>query len=415
MASWAGITVRDWDRRLDATIRWELSQALMDRGWYQQAVTELKQVRRVFPDQARVEALLGTAHLLGGDPAKGEERLRAALELSPHSAEINGLLGNIWIQKGEWRRGCALLERALHGEPDWDHLRWVLVETYLDRGEARKAGPHLKLLRPGSREEQALRDFFYARYWSGIGDFGPACVHAAEAVARKPAKPEFLREYGLALAQVNRADQAVPFLARALASGLRDETLMHQLGEALFRERHWENAETVWTSATKLHPHSAALKLRLMDFFLQSGQREKAERFLDAQAADGQILSRLLRCRFERKVGVPALAARRLEKLKRQARGEYFTLALWEEACLYFDQGRLKDFEHIADRLLRSGFRVDAVYLLKAQAALYRRDKPSARRYLENARQANPFSVDSGKLARILDGGNSPPSLAQGF
>ena len=177
-----------------------------------------------------------------------------------------------------------------------------------------------------------------------------------------------------------------------VSSGLKDPELFSALGEAFFREREWEDAEKIWSAAVRLYPGDVDVKLRLLDYFLQSARPERAVALLDGPATDPD--AQLLRAHYDRKMGRFLSASKALSRVAMQTRGVKRSLAQWEEASLHFDCGRFKEFDRATDQLLQSGFRVAEVYLLKAQAAIYRHDREAAQRFLESARQADPFALE---------------------
>ncbi len=387
------VTLAMWERQLDRSLRWELSQLLMERGHYARAALELERVREEFPKDRKVLALLGSAYLLLGNGDDGEACIRAALEQEPDSPELQALLGRILVGRGESRQGAALLERALDEQPDQPSLRLVLAETYLSSGDVRKAGPHLKLAAAAAEEDRQYLDYFYSRYWTAMGDYPTARRHAAAAYRADPARPLYQKEFGMAAFRVNELETAVRHLGDALRGGDTDPMVFLYLGEALFQTRHWEAAEAVWRRGGGLHPQSFPLHLRLVEFLDQTARPAEAENEVGAyEKRMGRVPEAgLLRIHHERLTGFPNLALRLLQKWKLRTRGALAVELRWEEAQLLFETGQYGDAQRAANRLIRENCHVAEAYMLKAKVARFQLKPEEAENFMRMAREANPF------------------------
>jgi uncharacterized protein HemY len=139
-----------------------------------------------------------------------------------------------------------------------------------------------------------------------------------------------------------------------------------------------------------------------MEFYLGSARPDNAARVLAFARTrnpshPGNLL---LEARLNRKLGSYSSARMALDRLKRMACGSMVEEALWEEAQLDFETGRMIACGRILDRLSGEGGRRADAHLLKAKVALRSGNLPVAQSQVLEARDANPYNPKVYALAR---------------
>lgn len=120
----------------------KLDQAL---GWMQvadipqQAITELEDIAREFPDLGVVHALLGLAAARVDDAGRAMEELKRAIELSPDDGKAYLYLADLYTARQRASQAKELYEKALEKNPTLDEAWFKLGDAALERQELEKA------------------------------------------------------------------------------------------------------------------------------------------------------------------------------------------------------------------------------------------------------------------------------------
>lgn len=417
-----GATRMSLDQRLELNSRWDLGYYLFQIQEFGAAAKEFEKIRAVLPNDASLLALIGSCYSMSGQWKEGERALLEAMVQSPDDEDINGLLGQFYVTAGQTLKGAAYLEHSLKVTPEQDDVRARLANLYLEAGQPERAGYHLEWLLRGRGEDSAQGfgfpelDYAYARCLLLSGRTRESLAFADFAHRAEPTDARYSRVMGLALMANNQYAEA----ARLLAEGrteLQGEALVYlQWGEALFLDRRWEEAETVWLEGASRFPGSYDLLWRLAEYYVGTARPAKAHRVLKfgEDRNPGHPGNRLLEARLHRKLGEYAAAGKSLDRLKRMACGQMAHEALWEEAQLDFASGKLGDCDKALDRILLGKHRRAEAHLLKAKLALYRGDKPGAESHARQAQAAAPATGLS-LLAREAFAGDGNASALAGL
>jgi tetratricopeptide (TPR) repeat protein len=194
--------------------------ALGEKGQYQAAIAEWKELAGSDPNDARVHSNLATALARGGMVADAIPEYERALELNPQFHAIHGSLGEALLALGRADEAIAHFEKALESYPESAHL-------HNDRGEA---------LAMKDRLDDALAEF----------------QKAAELDARVAAVQNNI---GRILASKGRLEEAIPYFEKAVEID-GDFAEAHQfLGAALYYARgRVPEALAQWREALRVQP-----------------------------------------------------------------------------------------------------------------------------------------------------------------
>lgn len=151
------------------------------------------------------------------------------------------------------------------------------------------------------------------------GDTAQATRALAQLVLVAPDDPRVLGEYGKALVQQNRADDAVAFLKRAVEIKANDWTLYSALGVAYDQLDDRKNAKTAYDRALLLHPGDPVVLNNYAVSRMLAKDYDSAQRLLmQARAAGGdlpkisgnlQLLAQLRAAKAQPAIGAKATTA----------------------------------------------------------------------------------------------------------
>ncbi|MEO7423763.1 MAG: tetratricopeptide repeat protein [Fibrobacteria bacterium] len=411
----------DLDERVSLNSRWDLGYYLFQMQDFSAAAAEFEKIRKVLPNDPSLLALIGSCYSMSGKWNEGEKALLEAKAQNPDDEDINGLLGQFYLSAGQKLKGAAYLEHSLRITPEQDDLRARLATLYLDAGQGERARYHLEYLLRTQGEDSALAgfgsaelDYDYARCLIKAGKFKEAEAYAGLAHAAEPANARYSRVLGLALMGSNQYGEAARMLSAGRNEIEAEEIIYLQWGEALFLDRRWESAETVWLEGVGRFPKSYELMSRLVEYYVSTAKPARARRVVafGETRNPGNPGNLLLDARLLRKLGFYSASAKSLERLKRMACGSMAKEALWEEAQLDFSAAKYASCDKILDNLLLAKHRKAEAHLLKAKLALYRGNKAATQTQLRQAKNADPYQSKEYALAEKAIGGSGGNKLA---
>ncbi len=402
--------------RLNA--RWDLGYYLFQIQEYGPAVQEFEKIRQVLPSDASLLALIGSCYSMAGRWGEGEKALLAAKNQNPEDDDINSLLGQFYSSVGKPLEGALYMEHSLRITPEQDDLRTRLSLIYLDAGQTDHARVHLDYLlktRGGVDFGDAELDYAYARCLLQAGKMREGLAFAQMAHLAEPRNAGYMQILGYCLLGNNRYAEAVGMLEASRGQVRSEPNLFLQLGEALFQDRRWEEAESAWLEGVDLFPNAYELLSRMVDYYIGIARPEKAWRVVHfAESHNPEAPGNLLmRARLGRKLGAYAAAGKSLARLKRQATGAMAWDAQWEEAQLDYASGKLGDCNKALDNLMAPNHHRAEAHLMKAKLALLEGDKAAAQGQVLAAKRENPYNLKVYALAREAFAGSADfPKLA---
>lgn len=173
---------------LSSVLIWERAKAFLDNGDYRQAALGLGRVVELRPANADAHQQLGVAYGNLGDLERSRRHLERSVELAPDRVDSLIQLVTVALDQRDATAATDLLGRILELAPDDPDARWLL-------GRAQLMGGDLP---------------------AGIGTFERAAVESGEV-------PVWARnEWGSALAQTGRADEALQQFKAALRDDPED-------------------------------------------------------------------------------------------------------------------------------------------------------------------------------------------------
>jgi len=172
-----------------ATARSNLGVALLNKGFVDEAIAQLKRSIEIDPDYQFGHYNLAAALMEKGEPDEAIPHLRTVLKMNPNHTKAYYTLGNALSKKGDLDEAAASYKRALQLQPDFPDAHTNLANLLLEKGETDAALAHygkalaLEPNNPGAHYNLAV----------GLvrkGELEPAIAELRTALRIDPAYPD---------------------------------------------------------------------------------------------------------------------------------------------------------------------------------------------------------------------------------
>jgi protein O-GlcNAc transferase len=213
---------------VDADARRQYGEALWHRGARTDALAQLEEARRLSGDDAELAVRTGELYLALNRPDDARRMVEEAMRIDPRFAPGWALRGRISSAAGQTRQALAEYQRSLGYAPDSVDVAILIAETYRQLNE-----PDRALL---------------------------ALQSAAENFSPGDEPQQLLHLEGLALAALDRHDDAARVLSRAARRERPSAEILYRLAEAEWRAGRAANARATAQEALSLDPNHVACR-----------------------------------------------------------------------------------------------------------------------------------------------------------
>jgi tetratricopeptide (TPR) repeat protein len=207
----------------------------------EEALADLRKACQLLPANAQMHVNLAYGLLVSGHSSEAVDEAGKALSLDPNHAAAHALLGRTLIGSDDTiKNGIEHLQRALDIFPDQPNLRFDLVNALRKTRDYAAAGIQLRILRDSLPPGNARLEYTQGLMFADLGRPEAAAASFRRAVARDP--------------DFSRAFSPDPIARRAFSP---DPTLLpmwQDLGAALVRLGHWDEASIVLGGVAKARP-----------------------------------------------------------------------------------------------------------------------------------------------------------------
>lgn len=208
---------------VDADARRQYAEALWHRGAMSVALAQLEEARRLSSEDAELAVRTGELYLALGWPDDARRMVEESMRLDPKFAPAWSLRGRIALAAGQPRQALADFQRSLGYAPDNYDVAILVAETYRQLND-----PDRALL---------------------------ALQSAGENFSSGEEPQQLLYLEGLALAALERHDEAARVLALAARREKPSAEVLVRLAEAELRAGRAANAQSTLQEALGLDPH----------------------------------------------------------------------------------------------------------------------------------------------------------------
>jgi tetratricopeptide (TPR) repeat protein len=203
-----------------ALAHYNLALVLRRADRLSEAIEALQRTLAIAP-RAEAHYTLGVIYWHQGELERARRALAAALDVEPRYADAQYALGSVLKSERKWAAAAEALRRAIALRPDqpaaWYTLAQVLSQAGDERGARAALAEAERLRRVVQLEREALT-------WTAVGIQQVQAGHLERALSHfqqaitvfEPYAPAHY-QMGLALARLNRADEARAAFARAQA------------------------------------------------------------------------------------------------------------------------------------------------------------------------------------------------------
>jgi Flp pilus assembly protein TadD len=149
------------DPEIESFVRIYLPEALRKNGDLEEAITEYRELVRMFPQSGRPYDLLGQVLAEHGELTAAIKELREAIRLDPKSADPHNDLGLTLQRTGNLDGAIGEFQQAIHLEPDNADAHASLARALEKKGDLEGASEQFRIarrLKPEDRETQADYD-----------------------------------------------------------------------------------------------------------------------------------------------------------------------------------------------------------------------------------------------------------------
>jgi len=238
---------------VDMYKKFDHAAELADKGEYEAAITEWKELLATNPDDARIHSNLGSALAQVGRYAEAIPEFEKALELNAQYREIYHNLGRTLLAAGRPDDAIQILQKGLQLYPEspdlHDHLGLALVsENRLD--EAKAEFEKTLELNP----KDVVAHFVLGKTLAQEGDWDDAIAQFKEALRLGPESELAHVNLGAALRHKGDWDAAIAEDREALKLNPNDDFAHWELGNALTWKRDYDGAIAEEREALRLNP-----------------------------------------------------------------------------------------------------------------------------------------------------------------
>ncbi len=218
-----------------------------------------------------------------GDFARARDLAQTAADRQPANASVLQFLGIAQAQAGDPSQGLTTLKRAILLAPSDAALRLNAARAAIDAGAFAEVEDICRPIATTPAAQQVLAQA------SRLSGFAPEAVtRLAALVERQPDDPRVLNNYGNALLEVGRIDDAVEILEKASELAPGEPQVWLNLGRARSAARQFEAALAAFDRAVALSPQDADINVELGKSLLRYGRNEEALLRLSEAARQGR-------------------------------------------------------------------------------------------------------------------------------
>ena len=228
---------------------------LVDKGQFEAAIGEWKELLATNPDDSRIHNNLATALTRTGRYTEAIPEFQKALELNPQYHTIYNNLGRTLVAAGRSDEAIVTFQRGLQYYPESPDLHDHLGLALASKGRFDEAMAEFnKALEINPNNADAHRNL--GRALAITGRLDQAVPHFERAVEINPEFAEAQSEFGRLLAVEGQYDQAIPHLKKALAIKPDLVEAHYYLGASLyFSSGRTQEALAQWREALRVDPN----------------------------------------------------------------------------------------------------------------------------------------------------------------
>jgi tetratricopeptide (TPR) repeat protein len=231
--------------------------ALQKAGQFDQAETIYKNILETQPGQPDALNLLGVIELKRGNHERAVDLLSASIEINPHNAAALSNLGSALVASGDLPEAIATLRAAIALNPESagnHHNLGFALQKSGDFEAAAESSRRALEISPDYAEAHHCLATTLAKSESDLANADQAY---RAAIGLRPSAVDWIRDYAAFLLEINRIDECVVQIDRALALAPDSAELLLRHAEAIFRSGDVAAGEAEYRRITERIPKHA--------------------------------------------------------------------------------------------------------------------------------------------------------------
>jgi tetratricopeptide (TPR) repeat protein len=261
-----------------------LGAALAHVGQFDEAIAIYKSALPSLKDKNMVRLNLGLAYYKKGDLANAGEQFSALHQLQPNNVQVAILLGDTEIKLGDAESASRMLEpleRANSENPDFNY---VLGLAMIKSGRRRDGVPRMeKAARLGTSADAYM---LAGATLLDLNEFEQARHDLESALQLAPQLPGLETMVGMARDKTGDQKAAEPAFRQAIQQNADDFEANLYLGALLYKQRHLEEAKGYLEHAVKLKPTDVMARYESAMLKSTAGEYEVAAKELEGVVKD---------------------------------------------------------------------------------------------------------------------------------
>lgn len=315
--STCAVHVTSWERSLLPATMSSLATAthLIQTGQLAQARVMLERIARDNPVLSQTHWLLAGVRLKLGDLVGAEQAIRKFISREGETASSLALLGEILEARGRSADAEAVLREALRCDPGNTLIATKLATALLSRNQAHDALDLIDVLISRNGATPALL-LLRAQSLLAIGDHQRAIQAFQQTVTSVPANGTAWLGLAAALADDGQHAAAEAAIKRAAVHGHDNAQTRFVLARALLAQQRYEEAESEFRNAIRLHPGYLQAHINLAEtLWMRTGNAKMVSDEIDASLRANPSLTplRLLKAKLLEASGDAAAAMAELD------------------------------------------------------------------------------------------------------
>jgi len=278
----------------DGAARFYLGSALLAAGKGEQARAHLTRATELRPDYPVAQALLAEAHLAVGDTGAAQRVARALIADHPDLPMARLVDADAAAVAGDLDTAATKLRKLVADEPEWVEGRLHLARVEAKGGHPEAAREAYAALTEGDAPVPLYLE--YGRLLAKASEWTPLLRVAETALAAHPGSAALLNLKGVALAGLERGEEAKAAFRAALKKVPGHGATAANLGRLLVKEGRGDDAVATLRAAVAANPQAASPRRLLADLLLKENKAAEAIDLYEAavkEAASPRDLARL--------------------------------------------------------------------------------------------------------------------------
>ena len=192
-----------------------LAVALFHQKHYQETIHQARKSLEFQPLNPNAMVVLAQAHLAVGQRSQAERQLQRALEIDPDLESARYQYGRLRLKQGQYQEALPHLAAAARWKPGDFWVHYELAQTYQGLGQPDRALEFFRqahLLDPQRPEALTAMGAMFLL----MQDPDPARTYFTQALELDPGNPEALINLGFVALQARRFPEAIQYLQQAL-------------------------------------------------------------------------------------------------------------------------------------------------------------------------------------------------------